>query len=142
MPKQIGVIKSINNLIGWAKDDSGKWYRFNEIIQDNLQVDNIQVSQIEYKGKKYWGVLSCGRRRDSKKQTDNIEYVTGYWIFDSTIVKEPTYLDTSVHTNIFKFTITSGEMTDSKPVLWTTVLNEFRQCFHNGICLDRGRLFL
>lgn len=127
MPEIIQPVKSINNFTGWRKDNIGKWFQFNS-FRLGEQVLSIDISEIEYDGKKYLCLATFIKSFYIKANIKHIEYSADFWVFDQNKMQSLKYTDTAVFTRIYQNIIISS-IVNYKPITWSEILIRIKECF-------------
>ena len=128
IPKNFGQTKSISNLTGWAKNDIGKWYKFN-LFQRGQEILKIETSTVRYEDKDYLCVAVFEKSFFIRYNVKHTQYSAFFWVLDTTQIEDVDYSDTAVHTRVFGNIFVSNVIGNSSPVTWNNLLFELKRCF-------------
>jgi hypothetical protein len=123
------AVKSMTSLIGWKRNDIGKWQQAFNGVPFGEQTLKVDIAKVKYESQEHYCFAKFSRHfyyRENKRQT---EYFADFWLFDIDTTESLNTNDTSIHTKIYNCLIVSHVLGGLQPVSWNDILNQMEKCF-------------
>jgi hypothetical protein len=143
-PPHIKPLAALTNMVGWTKNDLGKWssainslpkYDHSYHFPVCEQILKIELAEVNYKGNTMFCVAKFEKSRYIKYNKIMVEYPVYYWLFDPAITDSIVGNVASVQATTFN-TIQTGFFSGANIATWRNISNDIMVNFENGIGME------